>query len=600
MAFDHREFIRQLTSQPGVYKMLDDTGRIIYVGKAKNLKKRVSSYFVKPHSSVKTAVLVKNISNIEITITASESDALVLEHDLIKQLKPRYNVVLKDDKSFPYIRISNAEFPSIHFYRGSKRAQGKLFGPYPNAGAVRQSINTAQKLFMLRTCDESYFKNRSRPCLQYQIKRCSAPCVGKISQDAYQEDIHSAELFLLGKNQALVGELTQRMDAASERLDFELAARYRDQIQAMQRVLERQGGSTSDADCDVFGIAEANGIVCIYGLFVRKGQIIGSQAFFPKVPEDTDDVEAMASFVGQFYLGGRPIPDEVVSAIALDADLLALLSEKKGKRVAHRLGKSGDKAQWLKLAGRNAAEASSTRSAAKSQLEARFFSLQRLLELPSIPSRVECFDVSHTMGEATVASCVVFSPRGPENSAYRRYNIKGLTPGDDYGATRQALTRRFNPDSKSYTPPPDVLVIDGGAGQLALAESVLDEHNITETALIGVVKGEGRRAENDRLLRISDQEIHDLSGFEPARFLVQQIRDEAHRFAITGHRQRREKARRRSTLENIPGIGAKKRQNLINHLGGLPAVKNASKDLLQTVPGINEKLAELIFNAFHD
>lgn len=598
-AFDAKSFLSTLTSQPGVYRMLDEQGEIIYVGKARNLVKRVSSYFSGRPQSTKTMNMVSQIANVEVTVTASEIEALLLECNLIKQHRPRYNVMLRDDKSFPYIHLSTHEYPRLSFYRGSRKLPGQFFGPYPNAHAVRESLQAVQKLFRVRLCEDTYFANRSRPCLQYQIKRCSAPCVNAISAEAYAEDVKDAVKVLTGHDQELVDELATRMEQAALRLEFERAAKLRDRIAAVKGIQSSQAMEHGEGDLDIVACAEQGGQFCVSVVFVRGGRNLGSTPFFPRAGLAEPD-ELLASFVTQYYLAHEP-PDEIILDRALeDAELIAAsISQQAGRTVAVRNKVRGQRAKWLAMAQQNAELSLKMKQTSAASTAAQLQSLATALGLSAPPARMECFDISHTMGEATVASCVVFGPEGPLKADYRRFNIEGLTPGDDYGALRQAITRRYARIKKGEVPLPDVLFIDGGENQLAIGHEVLNELGIAGVMLVGVAKGPDRRAGQERLFLVSQQAATMLPADSAALHVVQRIRDEAHRFAITGHRQRRAKARRESALQSIPGLGPHKRRELLKHFGGLQGLKRASvADILQ-VPGIGDALAELVFARLH-
>ncbi len=604
--FDSKAFLKNLTSLPGVYRMLDAEEQVIYVGKAKNLKRRVSSYFSSKDKGAKTRALVSQIRGIEVTITHTENEALILENTLIKEHKPRYNILLRDDKGYPYIYLSDEVFPRLSFHRGRRDKPGRFFGPFPSASAVRESLNLLQKLFPVRQCEDSFYRSRSRPCLQYQIKRCSAPCVDYVTREQYGEDVRHAVMFLEGKNNAIIDELVRRMEQASESLAFEQAAHYRDQIANLRRVQEKQYvmGSGS-GDLDVIAAVARNGVGCVQVFFIRNGRNLGNKTWFPRHTADSDESELLAAFLPQYYLGGgsqeRPIPPELlVNQPLTDRELLeGVLSEQAGRKVviSHRL--RGERSRWLQLAMTNAEQALSAHLTNKLNIMSRFETLQEALQLDDLPQRIECFDISHTMGEATVASCVVFDVNGPLKSDYRRYNIEGITPGDDYAAMHQALTRRFKRLKEGEGKFPDILLIDGGKGQLSQAEQVLEELQVIGVILIGVAKGPTRKPGVEQLLLSGQEQPIILPPDSPARHLIQQVRDEAHRFAISGHRQRRAKARRTSPLEEVPGLGPKRRQLLLRQFGGLQEVARAGVEDLSTVKGISRQLAQAIYDAFH-
>ncbi|MFZ7255719.1 excinuclease ABC subunit UvrC [Avibacterium avium] len=606
MTFDAKKFLANVTHDPGVYRMYDDKDQVIYVGKAKDLKKRLSSYFRANLSSKKTEALVASIHRIETTITSSETEALLLEHNYIKTYQPRYNVLLRDDKSYPYILLTKERHPRITAYRGSKKIQGEYFGPYPNAGAVRETLSLLQKLFPVRQCENSVYRNRSRPCLQYQIGRCSAPCVpGYISDEDYNQQVNFARLFLQGKDQQVLDHLVAKMEQASQALNFEEAARIRDQIQAVRAVIEKQFVSNDRLDdIDIIAIAYQLGIACVQVLFIRQGKILGNRSYFPKVPANTDLSELTATFVGQFYLQahqGRTVPNTIIvdHKLAEKAQLETLLAEQAGRKVQIQDSAKGDKSKYLQLAQMNAKAALVTQLKQSTLIHERYQALQELLGIEKI-QRMECFDISHTMGEQTIASCVVFNQDGPLKSDYRRFNITGITGGDDYAAMEQALLKRYDKDLDAEKIP-DVIFIDGGKGQLNRALQVFDQLNVKwdkkRPHLIGVAKGVDRRAGLETLIiSKQDREIN-LPPDSLALHLIQHIRDESHNHAISGHRKKRQKAFTQSGLETIEGVGAKRRQALLKYLGGMQGVKKATLDEIASVPGISKSLAEKIFEA---
>lgn len=603
--------LKALPSQPGVYKMLDAAGEIIYVGKAANLKKRVSSYFQKSHPDPKTTALVSHIQNIETIITHTESEALLLENNLIKNLKPRYNILYRDDKSYPYIYVSTEqEFPRLAFHRGAQHGKGRYFGPYPSAGAVRETLALMQKLFPVRQCKETFFKNRSRPCLQYQIKRCTAPCVDYVSPAEYGKDVRHAILFLEGKSNQLIEELASQMEAASAALAYERAAVLRDQITSLRRVQEKQYISRQGGDFDIVAAAFESGLGCVQVFTIRNGRNLGNKAYFPKHTSNQNEQALLSAFIPQHYLRGNLQGTHEIPATILlsepveDADILAsVLSEQSGHRIHLQSRARGERSKWIEMARQNALHAIRTRLSTYATTQQRFESLQDALQLEESPQRIECFDISHTQGELTVASCVVFDQTGPLKSDYRRYNIEGITGGDDYAAMHQALLRRYQKLQTGEGTLPDILLIDGGKGQVAQAKQVFDELQIADILIIGVAKGPTRKAGMETLiisscLSESDRELI-LPPDSMALHLIQQIRDEAHRFAITGHRQRRGKARTRSVLEEIDGLGPKRRQQLLRQFGGMQEVARAGVDDLASVPGISKLLAQKIYDAFH-
>ncbi|MGE0622714.1 MAG: excinuclease ABC subunit UvrC [Pseudomonadales bacterium] len=602
-AFDHEAFLKTCPKKPGVYRMLDAAGKALYVGKARNLKSRVSSYFRASGLTAKTMALVSRIEDIRLTVTSSETEALLLEQSLIKEERPPYNVVLRDDKSYPYIYLTDhADFPRLTFHRGAKRKTGRYFGPFPSAGAVRDSLNILQKLFRLRHCEDTFFKNRSRPCLQYQIRRCSGPCVGLIEPADYREDVELAVMFLEGKSQAVLEFFKQRMDEASAALQFERAAKYRDQIAHLRRVQEQQYVHAAEGDVDVFALAEQAGVVCVQGLFVRNGRLLGNRTWFPKNELGLPDDELLSAFLAQYYFAGRErdLPRSVIVAAMLpDTDVLAAaLSERAGRKVAVVHQVRSQRARWLNLAAENAEHGLNAYLADKRNVYARFVALQEALGLEDVPERLECFDISHTMGEATVASCVVFDSNGPLKSDYRRFNIEGVQAGDDYGAMEQALRRRYTRLKQGEGRLPDLLIIDGGKGQLGRARQVMEELQVDDVTLLGIAKGPARRPDLERYFTTEAEVTLPPQG--DAVHVLQHIRDEAHRFAITGHRQRRQKQRRHSELDDIDGVGPKRRRELLTHFGGMAAIRGASREELAKVPGISQKLADDIYSALHD
>jgi len=600
-AFDSKAFLKTVTSKPGVYRMYDVEDKILYVGKAKNLKNRLISYFRSTGLSPKTQVMVRHIDHIEVTVTHTEGEALILESNLIKEFHPRYNILMRDDKSYPYIYVSDTTaYPGMALHRGARKKPGRYLGPYPNAGAVRESINLLQRTFKIRQCEDSYFRNRSRPCLQYQIQRCSGPCVGYISEHAYKQDIHHALLFLEGKSQQIINELVASMEKAASKHNYEKAATFRDQIQNLQKIAERQNISAEKGDIDVIACATEGGQACVTVFYIRNGLNLGNRNFYPALPESIDAEAILAAFIPQFYLD-RDIPAEIiVSAVPNEQALLQqVLSEQAGRKVRLSAQVRSERARWLEMAIANAANTLATRLMSRTGLMKRFEALQELLQLDSIPTRLECFDISHTQGESTVASCVVMTPEGAYKTDYRRYNIKGITGGDDYAAMRQALERRFRKAGQDDQKLPDILFIDGGKGQLRQAIEVLDDLGLSSVLLIGVAKGEGRKAGLEKLV-FSDgrPELH-LTLDSPALNLILQVRDEAHRFAISGHRAKRAKTRRESPLENIAGLGPKRRQTLLKHFGGLQGITRAGVVDLAKIPGISTKLAQMIYDEFH-
>ena len=600
--FEVKAFLRGLTHRPGVYRMLDAKHKVLYVGKARDLKKRVSTYFQRSQASPKTAAMMALVARVDVTVVNTEAEALVLEYNLIKQHKPRFNVLLRDDKSYPYIYASTEHaFPRLKFHRGARKGKGRYFGPYPSTRAVRQTLNELQKLFMLRNCEDNFFNNRTRPCLQYQIKRCTAPCVGMIDEAHYRGDVDAAIQFLEGRNKSVTDTFVRRMERASEAQDYEQAARYRDQIARLKEVEAKQLVKRGDRkDLDVLGFASNAAMHCVTVVFIRGGSIIGSRDHFPKLPGETDKGKLLNGFVAQYYLG-REAPAEIVLDTEIeDAAILEKeLTTRAGHKVAIRTRVRGDRARWLEMARTNAEQGLNLKVASTATIQRQFTALGEALALEETPQRVECFDVSHTSGEATVASCVVFNTAGPLKSDYRRFNLGPDVAGDDYGALAEALSRRYARVKKGEVPTPDVLFVDGGKGQLAEAMRVLEDVELDWLTVVAVAKGRARRPGAERLFRPGADKALQLPPDSPALLLIQQLRDEAHRFAITGHRQRRAKTRRRSLLEDIPGLGPRKRRELLRQFGGLQGVKGASVDDLLKVRGIGPALAETIYNELH-
>ena len=607
-AFDAVTFLAQQDQRPGVYQMFDGAGNILYVGKAKSLKKRLSSYFAKTLSG-KTRSLVDRIARIEVTVTATETEALLLEQNLIKQQLPPYNILLRDDKSFPYVFVSSDEpYPRLAFHRGPKRAKGKYFGPYPGSASVRESLQFLQKTFQVRQCEDSFFRNRSRPCLQYQIRRCTAPCVGYISEAAYAEDLAHTLMFLEGREETVMQELVARMEHASAALNFEQAARYRDQISHLRHIQEPQAIEEGVVDADVLAIAMEQYQACVQVITVRHGRILASRSFFPVIKLEVNQDEVLAAFLAQYYLGtsGREIPREIIVSTPLGNDQAVMqqaLGDQAGRKVAILTSVRSHRARWCEMAAKTAKQNLLTRLASKQNLQQRFERLQEVLQLDEKPERIECFDISHSSGEATVASCVVFDSNGAVKSDYRRFNISGIEPGDDYAAMKQALTRRYIRLQQEESRLPDILLIDGGKGQVAMAVAVLHDLQIENMQIIGVAKGTTRKAGFETLVlpgRGDDQPVEKvLDSHDAALHLLQQIRDEAHRFAITGHKQRRDQKRSSSRLESVPGIGAARRRELLRFFGGQQEIARAGVEELMRVPGISRALAQAIYDAYH-
>ncbi len=602
--FDSSAFLKTVPGAPGVYRMYGDKSQVIYVGKAKDLKKRLASYFRSNVDSIKTRALVANIAFVEFTVTNSETEALILENNLIKQYMPKYNVLLRDDKSFPYILLTDHKHPRITAHRGPKKVPGQYFGPYPSAGAVWESLKLLQKVIPVRQCEDGFYRARTRPCLQYQLKLCSAPCVGKISDEAYAAQVRLTRLFLQGKNQQVIDDLVQQMETASNELDFELAAQLRDQIIALRKVQEQQAVSGDHEEMDILGFCYLHGVAAVHVLYVRDQKILGTKTYFPKLPQQTEAEEIFPAFLLQFYLnnmGGQQIPREIVIGETLeDADSIAeAISAAAGRKVMLNAAKRGEKARYLDLANKNARTACDTKVSQAAHMAARYRALKQVLKLELL-QRMECFDISHTMGNQTMASCVVFNDKGPDKAEYRRLHVEGVTPGDDYAAMRFALKKRYGKLSDEARVP-DIVLIDGGAGQLSQAiEFFTDWPLAKKPLLLGVAKGTSRKPGLETLLINSIHHAINLPADDPALHLIQHIRDEAHRFAITGHRQQRGKKFTQSPLENIAGIGEKRRQALLQYLGGLQGVLKASVAELATVPGISKAQAELIYQACHN
>ena len=647
--FDAQSVLAVMSQRPGVYRMLDADGEVLYVGKARNLKKRVSNYFRASGLDTKTMALVSHIAAIDVTVTNSETEALLLEQNLIKKLKPPYNIQLRDDKTYPYIMLTHKDaYPRLAFYRGSRRRDATFFGPYPSASAVRESLSLLQKVFRVRQCEDSYFRNRSRPCLQYQIGRCTAPCVGYISPSDYSLDVQDASLFLQGRSDTLIQSLGQRMEQKANALEYEQAARIRDKISDLRRIQSQQVISGDGSDADVLAAVLEGAYTCVHVIVIRGGRIIGSRNFFPKDKLAEAAADLLAAFIAQYYLrdGGElaaaAIPAEVVvfPLIKEQKGLQDALSAAAGKAVSLRGNVRGHRARWRDLALSNAQQAIQSHINNRQSMFKRFEQLQSVLGLDALPQRIECFDISHTMGESTVAACVVFDHNGPLKSDYRRYNIEGIQGGDDYAAMDQALTRRYSklssqlqalqdapttgpgegaddqasdlaPDSTHIgsvkdqallaSKVPDILLIDGGKGQLSQAIDVLQGCQLPEIMLIGIAKGISRRAGQETLFVATADGMQELAipGHSPALHLLQQVRDEAHRFAITGHRQRRAKTRQQSPLEQIPGLGPSRRRELLKYFGGQQEIMRASEADLARTPGISKKLAAVIYESLH-
>jgi excinuclease ABC subunit C len=604
-SFNSQAFLQHASNKPGVYRMLDAQGETLYVGKAKNLRKRLTSYFRASGLDSKTMALVGHIHTIETTITSSETEALLLEQNLIKDKRPPYNILLRDDKSYPYIFLSSKDqFPRFALHRGAKKEPGDYYGPFPSASAVRESLAVLQKVFHVRQCEDNFFRNRTRPCLQYQIKRCSGPCVNLTTPAAYAEDVRHSVMFIEGHNDEVTQELASRMQGLSEQLRFEEAAALRDQVRDLRLIQERQYVDGEKGDVDVLALVEAAGVVCIHVMLFRDGRLLGSRNHLPKYTLETTPAEQLHAFIGQYYLSADhqfKLPREVICNVepAEVGSLAAALTQVAGRQVTISASVRSHRQKWLELALTNAAQGVQDKLNSRQSVERRFAALAEALQLPALPKRLECFDISHTMGEATVASCVVFDQSGPLKSDYRRFNIEGITAGDDYAAMKEALTRRFTRLLKGESRMPDLLLIDGGLGQLKMAETVLAELEVKDVLLMGIAKGISRKAGQETLIMGGSHLELALPTESPALHLLQHIRDEAHRFAITAHRQRRGKARTRSVLDTIPGIGPKKRRELLQHFGGQQEIRRASIDDLQRVSGISRPLAETIYEYLH-
>ena len=595
-----KDLAKTFPTLPGVYRMINSKGDVIYVGKAKNLKNRVRSYFVKNQNSPRTKLMVGNINSIEFTVTNTEAEALILENNLIKKFMPRYNVIFRDDKSYPYLAITDDKFPRIRFHRGAQKKNTLYFGPFPNATAVRESIKLLQKVFMLRTCENTIFKNRSRPCLEHQIKRCTAPCVNLISQSDYMHDTKQAALFLNGKGNEVIKNLTTKMNEHSDSFNFERAAVYRDRIQSLRQVrLQQSVSDFSEKDADIIASYHAYGKVCVNVVMIRGGRHLGDKSYFPKFQQEQDDVNVIEVFIVQFYDQIKPPPSIVIDKKinkSLIQDFFVIKNYSKIKIISKLVG---DKKNWHLMAQKNAKLALIQENDKHSAQEEKLFKLRELLKLPDYVKRIECFDISHTMGAQTVASCVVYDNFNMQPKEYRKFNIKHDNPGDDYGAMREVIDRRLKRIISEESKKPDLVLIDGGLGQVNVAKKIMVELDVPNIFLVGVSKGPSRKVGQEKLI-LSDGNI--MQETDPTHIgfhLLQKIRDEAHRFAITGHRAKRAKAGLASSLENIEGIGTKKRKNLLVYFGGLDGVKNAPTEELVLVEGINNQLAEKIYDFFH-
>jgi len=601
--FDPQTFLKTVTHRPGVYQMLNDTGNTIYVGKAGNLKKRVSSYFQKDPGSAKTRVMVAQIAGVELIVTNNEIEALILENNLIKEKRPRYNVLLRDDKSYPFVHITtDQEYPRVSYRRGGKKATGKTIGPYPHAGAVKKSLRYIQKLFKVRQCEDSYFKNRSRPCLQYQINRCTAPCVGLIDQNEYRRDVDMTIKVLEGRTNEVINGLVKEMESASTQLQFETAARLRDQIKNLKSVNHSQYVEGNKGDIDVVACYQNSGKNCVQIFFIRGGVSLGNKAFYPAAPDDAGVEEVVSSFVSQFYMQ-HEVPQRIITQCKIEGAALIeqALKLRVGKPVEFVHNVRADQKRWLDNAIENAKIALESRLASRSGMAERQDKLRQLLKMDELPARLECFDISHLSGESTVASCVVFGVEGPVKAEYRRFKISDITAGDDYAAMRQALTRRYTRLIKEQKRIPEVLFIDGGKGQVGIAQEVLAELQLeSDMQIVGVAKGPARRpGEESLLLCRQGTEMH-MKHDSPALHLIQQIRDEAHRYAVAGHRASRAKVRKKSVLEDISGLGPKRRKALLTHFGGIRELRLASEEDVANVPGISKHLAQQVYEFLHE
>lgn len=603
--FDAAAFLRHCSRKPGIYRMLDENGQVLYIGKARDLKARLGSYFQKNVEAIKTRALVARVAGVQTTVTHDETEALLLEQALIKEHRPPYNILLRDDKSYPYIRMSVEQtFPRIGFHRGQRRGGSRYFGPYPSSSSVREALNLVEKVFRIRNCRDSYFRNRTRPCLQYQIRRCTAPCVGLVSEEAYREQVKLAMDFLEGRDVQVSAELERRMASAAEALDFEKAAEIRDQIAAIRLVQQKQYVDTQRGDVDVLAVVARHGLAVVELLVVRQGRVLGHHSYYPRVrPEDTEE-DILEAFLGQYYLsdnGDQALPAEVILDRKVEGmeALADALRNKRNKRVRFAHGVRGERQGWLRLARENAAQTLTGALASRDNISQRYRALATLLTMEAPPGRIECFDISHTAGEQAVASCVVFGPEGAIKGDYRRFNVSPEQGGDDYAALAEAVTRRYQRVTREGKALPDLLLIDGGKGQVRRVAEALDEISLGYMQILGISKGPSRKAGLELLHRPNGTVLTPAAD-DPALHLLQQIRDEAHRFAITGHRARRGKQRSASTLEEVPGIGPRRRQQLLHHFGGLQQLRNASVESLAQAPGISQAMAETLYAWLHD
>ncbi|MBP9726813.1 MAG: excinuclease ABC subunit UvrC [Gammaproteobacteria bacterium] len=605
--FDSAEFLRNVTTLPGVYQMYAVDQKLLYVGKAKNLKKRLTSYFDSSEKSTKTRSMMQSVMDVKVTIAQSESEALLLECNLIKEHRPKYNILMRDDKSYPYILLSKHAYPRLDSYRGIRHKKADFYGPFPSASAVKQTLKLIQKLFKLRQCRDSFFKLRERPCLQYQINRCSAPCVKKISESDYQADVEQARLLLQGKSEEVLNALMKKMDIAAQTMAYEQAASYRDMIAKLRHIQSVQHVSQEKGCYDIFAMISAAQVVCVAMLIVRHGQVVASQCFSPRCPQDASNDEIMSGFLEQYYLQSSQqnwiygMPEEVICSEALleSTWLEDFLKQASGKIIRIKTQVRGARSEWLAMALKTAEENSQHWALSKQKNNTQREALRQMLSLAEAPQRIECFDISHMQGEAIVGSCVVFNSEGALKQDYRRFTITGITPGDDYAAMRQVLQRRYTRRLKEESVLPDLTIIDGGWGQVNIASEVLQEVGCHEVTLIGISKGPERRAGHEKILIAQSKKELVFEMNHPGFLLLQQIRDEAHRFAVAGHQMARKKKRVTSVLENIPGIGAKRRRDLLRHFGGLQALQQAGQKDIEKVPGISGGLAKIIFDNLH-
>lgn len=598
--------LQQLPTKPGVYRFLDANKKILYVGKARDLKKRVANYFRKNLTDRKTSALMENVADLEITITDNENQALLLECNLIKAHRPKYNILMRDDKSYPYLFLSTQhDFPRLDYFRGTKKENGKYFGPYPNAGSVRENLAFIQKLFKLRQCSDVFFSHRSRPCLQYQINRCTAPCVNYVSKENYQRQVQDAIYFLEGKNTDVMQSVEKQMDLASDNQDYENAAHWRDVLIRLRKLQAQQHVTGGKGDIDIFGVAENQGATAVAVVYIRHGQLIGHKTFFPNTPPESTVEETLSSFIPQYYFSpvreSEKIDRIVLShAISDRTWIQSALREKLNSKVEISDRKVAAYREWISIAVTNAEAELARHQSEKNNIILKLTLLQKKLNLPNIPERIECFDISHTMGQSTKASCVVFGVDGAIKKSYRQFNIENITPGDDYAAMEQTLTRRYVKLKVNNKSLPDLIIVDGGKGQLKMAATVLESLQISGVMLMGIAKGEGRKPGLEKILIWGRDAEMSLSSDDPVLHLLQFIRDEAHRFAITAHRKARGKKQLQSKLDLITGVGKKRKMDLLKHFGGMQELKNASRDEISKVKGISRALAKYIYNALHE